>query len=269
MRISVIVTTYNNPRALRAVLLGYARQDDTGFDVIVADDGSGPATRELVDSLRSLLPYELTHVWQEDRGFRAAAIRNRAIAASKSEYLIFTDGDCIPSSRFVRVHRLLAEPGWFLSGNRILLNEDLARAVLDQELDLSGWSWMQGVQCWLRRDINRMMPLVLLPDGQWRKMAPRRWAGCVTANLSAWRQDLLKVNGFDESYCGWGLEDSDLVVRLMHAGIFHKSARFGAFIWHLWHPYNDRERLSDNEARFDSLLDSDRIGCPSGVNQYL
>ncbi|MDE3021226.1 MAG: glycosyltransferase family 2 protein [Pseudomonadota bacterium] len=268
MHISVIVTTYNNPQALKAVLQGYALQSDTDFDVIVADDGSARSTRNLIDSLRTGLPFELIHVWQEDQGFRAAAIRNRAIAATSSDYIIFTDGDCIPSRHFVARHRLMAEPGWFLSGNRVLLNGTLTQRILRNEFLISGWSLSCWLGHWVRRDINRLLPFFCLPDGAWRKWAPRRWQGCVTANLSAWRHDLLRINGFDESYSGWGLEDSDLAVRLIHAGIYHKNARFGAFVWHLWHPQSDRVQLPENQGRFDRLLASDLFWSESGLDQY-
>ena len=123
MRIAVIVTTYNRPDALAAVLEGYAQQSDSGFGLIVADDGSTADTAELVQRFAARAPFEVSHVWQEDQGFRAAAIRNRAVAAARAEYIIFTDGDCVPSRTFVHQHRRLAEPGWFLSGNRVLLSE--------------------------------------------------------------------------------------------------------------------------------------------------
>jgi len=119
--ISVIVTTYNREDALDAVLRSLARQDDSGFEVIIADDGSGEATAKLVDVWKAKFSRRLDHVWHADRGFRAAEIRNRAILAARGAYCIFIDGDCIVRSDFIATHRRLAVPGWFVTGNRILL----------------------------------------------------------------------------------------------------------------------------------------------------
>ena len=128
--ISVIVSTYNREDALEAVLRSLAAQSDADFEVVVADDGSGPATAALVETWKGKLGRRLDHVWQEDRGFRAAEIRNRAILASRGDYCIFLDGDCIARPDFVAMHRRLAEPGWFVTGNRILLSRALTRDVL-------------------------------------------------------------------------------------------------------------------------------------------
>src|SRR5262249_35966640 len=114
MRLVVIVTTYNRPDALAAVLDGYAVQSDTGFDLIVADDGSTADTAEVVTRFAARAPFSVSHVWQEDQGFRAAAVRNKAAAKTEAQYIVFSDGDCVPSRRFVHQHRLLAERGWFL-----------------------------------------------------------------------------------------------------------------------------------------------------------
>ncbi len=120
--ISVIVTTYNREDALNTVLRSLARQTDKNFEVIVADDGSAATTEALVEAWKTKLGHPLAHVWHEDRGFRAAEIRNRAILASHADYVIFLDGDCVTRPDFVATHRALAERGWFVTGNRILLS---------------------------------------------------------------------------------------------------------------------------------------------------
>ncbi|MCX7135748.1 MAG: galactosyltransferase-related protein [Proteobacteria bacterium] len=107
-----------------------------------------------------------------------------------------------------------------------------------------------------------------LPDGSFRRSAPQRWEGAKTCNLAAWRDDLLRVNGLDETYSGWGLEDSDLVIRLLHAGVQHKSARFAAPVFHLWHNENDRSRLAENQRLVDALMQSKRSVAVLGVNRY-
>ena len=268
MRTAVIVTTYNRPDALAAVLAGYQAQRDAEFELLIADDGSTDDTRRMVEAFKSRARRPVTHVWQEDRGFRAAAIRNRALAATGAEYILFSDGDCVPARRFVAQHQRLAERGWFVAGNRVLLSADFTRRVLRDKLMVHEWSGAQWFAAWLKRDINRWLPLATLPDG-FRKSAPRRWEGVKTCNLAAWRDDLLSVNGLDETYAGWGLEDSDLVIRLLHAGVRQKSARFAAPVFHLWHAENDRSRLAENQRRLDALIDSQRSAAELGVSRYL
>lgn len=268
MHIAVIVTTYNRTDALGSVLNGYLAQTDQDFELIVADDGSTDATREVIDSYRSKAHFPIRHVWQEDLGFRPSAIRNRAIAATDSEYIVFTDGDCVPAREFVARHRKLMEQGYFLSGNRILLSESFTRRVLENQTPIHEW----GIARWLvsrfRGQINRFLPLVSLP-GEWRKNSPDKWEGVKTCNLSVWMNDLKNINGFDESYTGWGLEDSDLVIRLLRAGVKHKSARFSSPVFHLWHPDNDRSHLAENDRMLTALIASDSIRAKTGLDQYL
>lgn len=266
---AVIVTTYNRPDALVAVLDGYLNQDVKGFEVIIADDGSTADTRAQIEPylIRSRIP--IRHVWQEDRGFRAAAIRNRALSLTQADYVIFTDGDCVPPPQFVRRHLELAERGRFLGGNRILLNESFTARVLEQRLPIHQWRNTQWIATWLKGDINRLLPLLDFPDLLgWRKVRPRRWAGIKTCNVSAWRDDLLRVNGLEEAYTGWGLEDSDLIVRLLRAGILHKSARCAAPVLHLWHREHGRSRLPENQRLLQEILHSERITALQGVDQY-
>jgi glycosyltransferase involved in cell wall biosynthesis len=269
MRIAVIVVTYNRPDALALVLDGYLAQCAHDFELIVADDGSTSDTRELVERNARRTPFALRHVWQEDRGFRPGAARNRALATTQAEYVVFSDGDCVPPRDFVQRHRMLAEAGYFLAGNRILLSQRLTALVLARPTALHRWSVPRWLAAWARRDINRILPLVRLPDATLRKRAPRQWQGVKTCNLSAWRSDLELVNGFDESYAGWGLEDSDLVIRLLRLGIKHKSARFAAPLFHLWHPEYDRGQLPENRRRLDELLASQRVEALVGLRQYL
>lgn len=267
-RTAVIVTTYNRPDALAAVLDGFLAQDACDFELLIADDGSTDDTRRLIESYARHAPFALRHVWQEDLGFRPAAARNRALAATAADYVVFTDGDCVPPPDFVASHRALAEPGYFLAGNRLLLSERFTARALRERLPLHEWGAGRWFAAWLRRDVNRMLPLLRLPDGPLRKRSPGRWQGVKTCNLSAWRADLARVNGFDESYSGWGLEDSDLVIRLLRAGVRHKSARFAAPLFHLWHRDNDRSRLAENRRRLDDILASERIEAVVGLSRY-
>jgi glycosyltransferase involved in cell wall biosynthesis len=268
VKTAVIVTTYNRPDALEAVLHGYLEQTVADFELLVADDGSHDETRALVNAFAARSPFPMRHVWQDDRGFRAGAARNRALAQTEAAYVIFSDGDCVPPVFFVERHRSLAAPGCFLSGNRILLSRSYTERVLRERLAVHRITTGQWLFAWLRRDVNRALPLLRLPLASFRTTHAQDWKGVKTCNFSAWRSDLVHVNGFDERYSGWGLEDSDLVIRLLHAGVRHKSARFAAPVFHLWHRENDRSHLAENQHRLEEILASDRVCAVAGLDQY-
>lgn len=269
VKIAVIPATYNRPDALAALLEGYLAQDEGDFEIIIADDGSGEATREVVQAYQRKAPFHIDHVWQENRGYRAATIRNKALARTAADYVIYTDGDCIPMPWFISAHRRLAERGRFLAGNRVLLSEHFTSRVLGEAIPVQRWGLDQWLAARWRGDINRIQPLLRLPDSPVRSLLPERWKGCKTCNLGVWRTDLLRVNGMDEIYAGWGLEDSDLVIRLLRAGIKHKSARFAAPVLHLWHRERDKSRLAENQKHLDGILHSDRTIAVQGLSQYL
>ncbi|MDQ2993454.1 MAG: glycosyltransferase family 2 protein [Pseudomonadota bacterium] len=246
MRVSIIVTTYNRPDALALVLKGLAQQRDYDFEVMIADDGSTESTADILAATQ--WPFTLKHVWQADDGFRAAKIRNRAVALARGNYLIFLDGDCVPGPDFVRHHQRLAEHGWFVAGNRVLLSEQLTQKLVenpDALFQMTLWDWCKAR---LQGGINRMLPLLPLPIVS-RKSKSKEWRGVKTCNLAMWRKDFEQAQGFDERYVGWGYEDSDLVMRLLGAGVQRKQGRSLVPVLHLWHPENTREHLDENWQR--------------------
>jgi glycosyltransferase involved in cell wall biosynthesis len=263
--ISVIVTTYDRVDALNAVLHGLAGQTDTKFEVIVADDGSDQRTAELIEAWSSRFS-RLAHVWQEHRDFRAAEIRNRAVLQSFGEICIFLDGDCIPRPNFINMHRRLAEPGWFVAGNRVLLSRDLSARILRDHLEPERWALSQWLRARLRGEINRLQPLLSLPLGPLRRLGSAAWRSIRSANLAIRRTDLLHVDGFDAAFSGWGREDSDIVLRLMHSGIRRKDGRFATAVLHLWHAESDRSRLPANDGLLADALRQGRIKAQIGLS---
>ena len=264
--ISVIVTTYNREDALDAVLRSLARQSDAAFEIIVADDGSGPATAKVIDAWRSKIGCRLEHVWHGDRGFRAAEIRNRAILAARGRYCIFLDGDCIVRPDFIAGHRRLTEPGWFVTGNRVLLSAELTETVLREKLTPESWSFVRWLAERWRGGVNRLSALLYLPLGPLRRIRQRAWQGARSCNLAIWRSDLDRVDGFDGDYSGWGKEDSDIIVRLLHAGVRRKDAVFATGVVHLWHAEAGRSQLSENERRLASVAAGDRVRAQRGLS---
>ena len=266
MLISVIVTTYNREDALEAVLRSLARQTDRNFEVVVADDGSEQPTAALVESWKAKIGHRLEHVWHEDRGFRAAEIRNRAILASRGDYVVFLDGDCIARPDFVATHRRLAERGWFVTGNRILLSPDLTQKVLREKLAPETWRFADWLAQRSRGGINRLGALLQLPLGPLRRLRRNAWRGARSCNLAVWRSDLTRVDGFDADYRGWGKEDSDIIVRLQRAGVRRKDGVFATGVLHLWHAEADRSALPANEQKLSDIIASDEIRAQRGLS---
>ena len=264
--ISVIVATYNRASALDAVLRSLSGQTDRNFEIIVADDGSRSDTARVVADWASRLPVPIKHVWHEDTGFRLAEIRNRAIRDSVGRLCIFLDGDCLARPDFIATHRRLAEPGWFVAGNRIHLSRQLTDDLLERGTPAEAWRFAALLRERLRGGVNRLLPALRLPLGPVRKLLRRGWRGAKACNLALARADIERVDGFDSSYVGWGLEDSDFAVRLFHAGIRRKEGRFATGVLHLWHPPNDRSRLSANEAKLSEAILTDRVRALRGLS---
>ncbi len=245
---SVIFTTYNSPRALELVLWGFAAQTRRGFQVVVADDGSGPETREVIDRVREEAGMEIVHVWHEDRGFRKTEILDRAILASSGDYLLFTDGDCIPRRDFVDVHLRLARPGRFLSGGYLKLPVTVSEAITPEDVRTGRVADLE----WLREKGWRpgRHALRLLRSGTLAAAldaaTPTRptWNG---HNASGWRDDLFRVNGYDMEMEYGGL-DRALGECLENAGVRGLQVRFRAPVLHLHHerPYVDPEKVRRN-----------------------
>lgn len=268
MHIAVVPATYNRPDMLTALFEGYLAQNYHDFEIIVADDGSSEATRDVITRYQQRASFRITHVWQENRGYRAATIRNQAVAQSEADYIIFTDQDCVPRPDFLSNHVRLAERGWFVAGNRVLLSEAFTQRILAGSIPIHDWGMAQWIYSRFRGDINRVQPLLMLPNGSWRKLHRSRWRGAKTCNLAAWRDDLMLVNGMDESYSGWGLEDSDLVIRLIKAGVGHKSGRYACPVFHLWHREISRSNLEENHQRLQQVLSSTNTRALKGMDKY-
>jgi glycosyltransferase involved in cell wall biosynthesis len=267
--ISVIVTTYNWPGALELCLDSLFAQQDPAFEIIIADDGSAPANQARVQAYCAKSPVPIQYVHHDDQGFRAGTIRNKAVAASQGEYLLFIDGDCVLGPDFIARHRQLAEPGYFVPGNRVLLSELFTQEVIEKHILLHQKPLSYFISLRLQKKINRISAFIRLPLGFLRKLQPSKWQKAMTCNLALWKNDFLRANGFDELFEGWGFEDSDLVIRLIHAGIKRKEGRFAVPVLHLWHRHNDKSKQDLNYQRLlDRLAQRDFIIATKGVSQY-
>lgn len=244
--ISVVITTYNRPDALAAVMAACFLQSDKNFEIIIADDGSTANTRDCVARLAAGAPVSVKHVWQADDGFRAAMARNRGTLAATGDYIIFLDGDCVPQRDFIARHRALARPGFLVSGSRILLSERLTERVLRDGIDVAGLGLSERLRLRLAGDMNKVLQTMWRWPDLGRVRRKFSWRRIKSCNLAVWKADLMAVNGFDESFTGWGHEDSDLVVRLFHAGVLRKDGAMATEVLHLWHREAQRDQESSN-----------------------
>jgi glycosyltransferase involved in cell wall biosynthesis len=245
--ITIILTTYNWPEALRLSLLSLEAQTNKNFEVVIADDGSRYITRELIDEHRKILTFNIFHVWQEDKGFRKSKILNQAIQRACGDYLIFLDGDCIVQPDFVDQHIKLAEVGVLVTGGRILLGAKLTAQLCESK----SWvfsNWVRKSFLYrLTRQMNKLLPLFIkLPDFKARIYKDFKWSRIKGCNMAAWRQDIMKINGFDESLEGWGHEDADFVFRLHSNGVKRKSGSWATEVLHLWHKTASKAQAEKN-----------------------
>jgi glycosyltransferase involved in cell wall biosynthesis len=258
--ISLIITTYNWKEALELSLKSVLGQQVLPFEVIIADDGSTADTGEVVLAVAADSPIPVIHSRQTDKGFRLARSRNRAIARARGEYIILIDGDIMVERHFVQDHHKFARPGFFVQGTRVLLTHALSKQVI-QSGALSANCCSHGVGN--RKNCLRSAILARLFS-----FKSKRLRGVKTCNFAFWREDAVRVNGFNEDFVGWGREDSEFTVRLMNTGIRRQNVKFNALAYHLYHPISDRRHLIENDNILQQTIKQKLRWCEHGLNQH-
>jgi glycosyltransferase involved in cell wall biosynthesis len=262
-RCALIVTTHDWPAALRRVLECVAAQTRAPDEVLIADDGSGPTTAQVVEEFARQLPCPVRHLWQPHAGFRAGRARNRAIAASTADYLVLVDGDMLVATEFLADHLEFARRGCYTQGARIPLDPGLTAAQLlpGATLPVPGAPGLAG----RRAAYARRAPI--------RARLLRRLGNAFVAikacNQGFWREDLIAVNGFDEGFNGWGSEDKELCLRLDNAGVRRQTLVFAALAYHLHHPPAPRDGAAVNRERWQQSAREGRRRCEQGVDSHL
>ena len=260
-QITVVISTYNHLRPLELCLAGFRRQSAPPGEILIADDGSGPETRSMIQGLLPSLPCPARHLWHEDKGFRKNIILNRALAEAKGDYLVLTDADCIPHPHYVEDHASLAESGFWVQGRRCYLSDSASKSLAPGDLVPGIHFFLSGQMSGAAKGFRLPFPIVRRDTGQ---------RGIIGCNMAAWTEDLLAINGWDEEYEGWGLgEDSDLGSRLYHLGRPRKFVYGRGILYHLHHPILNRDHLPISQARLDKTIRTKKVRCRRGVNQYL
>jgi len=249
-KISVIVSTYNAEEWLRKVLWGFNCQIFKDFEVVVADDGSGPKTKALLDELSEQVFYPIIHVWQEDDGFQKSRILNKAVEACNAEYIIMTDGDCIPREDFVEVHYINKEPGYFISGGYYMLPMNISKQITLEDIEKQKcfniqWLKEMGIPKTFKNNkltakgfVSKFLNTFTPTNASWNGH-----------NSSGWKKDICNVNGFDERM-QYGGQDRELGERLFNFGIKSKQLRYSAVCVHLDHKrgYKTPESIAKNQS---------------------
>lgn len=261
MTTALLITTYNAPRDLRLILNSVAAQSAQPDEIIIADDGSRDETRQMIESFRPTFGDRLKHVWQPDEGFQLSRIRNKAIAACTCDYIIMTDGDVILHRHFIKDHISFARPGTFVAGMRGMLAEAPSTA-LRQDSYTGHLAWWSTPMESLRVYTIRAPRLARLLHNH-HQHSVRQLIGC---NMAFWRQDALRVNGFDESFTAWGEEDREFAARLYNIGLRRRNMTFAGLQFHLYHPTrcND-DTLRANGDMLHDTIKSGRTRCSNGI----
>lgn len=268
---SVIFTTYNSPRSLELVLRGYLRQNRRDFEIVVADDGSTEETAAVIETAQKAAPFPILHVWQPDDGFQKCRILNKAILCAAADYLIVSDGDCIPRADFVDAHLRLRRPGHYLSGGLFRLSRAVTDIVSAQDVEAG----VVFEPHWLEAHGQRRKA-----RQYWKLMKNRRLARFLEAaipvrpswngaNSSCWKEDAVRVNGFDERM-QYGALDREFGLRLVNAGIKPRRVRYSACCAHLDHDrsYDTDESWQRNRKIREITKKSRIIACPVGLDTH-
>jgi glycosyltransferase involved in cell wall biosynthesis len=262
MKTSLIITTYNWKEALDLVLKSVARQTEVPDEVIVADDGSTPDTAELVADWSKRLPIPLRHVWQEDIGFRAGRIRNRAIAAAVGDYVVMVDGDMVLNAHFIQDHKRAAQRGFFVQGVRLITGPHATKVMLTRNVMDLGF-FAPDIHRRRHTIRNRFLSWLLRLKVHTSQRAIR------SCNQAYWKDDLVRVNGFDERMTGWGGEDNEIAARLYNVGVRRRNLKFGGLAIHLHHTSRKPIGENPNHVILQATIDGGKTRCEAGLDRHV
>ena len=261
LNVSLIISTYNWPGALNLCLQSVLHQSVLPNEIIIADDGSKEETKELINSFKEICKIPLIHVWHEDKGFRKTMIMNEAFTKVSYPYIVQIDGDIILHKDFIKDHIRFAQSKSFVSGSRVIIEEKLTKKLIQKK------QWKFSIFTnGLRNRLNGIrIPFLSKFQEHYRQNDIIYVRGC---NMAFWKEDLLKVNGYDEEITGWGREDNELAARLINTGICKRVIKFSAIAFHLHHNLRSRDSVDQNDVILNKTLSEKRIRCKQGIDSH-
>ncbi|WP_435413750.1 glycosyltransferase family 2 protein [Psychroserpens mesophilus] len=261
MKSTLVISTYNWPQALELVLLSALNQTQMPDEIIIADDGSTPETKELIESFKPKFKCPLIHIWHDDDGFRKSVILNKAIAQAKGEYIIQADGDCILHSNYIEDHLHFAQNGMYLFGSRVNIQEDYLNTLFENK-QIRFTAFSKGIKKRTRALHIPFLSQFYKASDQFSK----KYRGC---NTSYFKSDFIAVNGYNEDFKGWGREDSELALRFHNYGLQGRRIRYRGIVFHIYHNEKSKSRLEiNNEIELNTIANK-TVWCKHGVDQYL
>ena len=261
MKTALIITTYNWPEALELVLNSILNQTYLPDEVIIADDGSSKKSVDKVQKLIGNYPIKIKYIYQEDKGFRAAMIRNKAVAASESEYIIGIDGDILLHKNFIEDHLKMAQKNRYIQGRRVLLTNQKTQEIFNsQKIKFSFFD--NGIR-------NRKNTIHSKFLSKLFSKTKNTLKGIKTCNFSMYKEDIIKINGFDNDFVGWGREDSEFVARFLNNGGKRFDIRFNAIAYHIYHKENTRKNLKSNDKKLEDTIKNKIIFCKNGIDKFI
>lgn len=264
IKITLLVSTYNRPDALSVCLDSMKHQSRMPDEVVIADDGSREETKIMIDKIRANYPIPIKHVWQDDDGFRKSMILNKAVAQASGNYIIEIDGDAFAHPKLIEDHMRLAKKGIYVKGGRVNLNKELSDEICKSEISRAIYPWTKGIES-KKENAIRFKTLSLYMAPRYRRNASPG-LGC---NMSFWKEDYIKINGYDEGYTGWGCEDFDFGRRLQRSGLDKRYLKFAGIVYHLWHEDKFLQNVENNRKREKEQNAKEAIRCEIGIDKYL
>lgn len=258
---SLVTPTYNWPQALELLLLSILDQTVLPNEVIIADDGSKEETKQLIEKFQQKFPIPLVHIWHEDNGNQKPKIMNKAIAKAKYDYIVEIDGDIIMNKHFVEDHLTFAQKGVYLFGSRVNIQATILDKIFkNKTINFNYFS--EGIK---KRGRTLRIPF-LMNFAKAHEKRSDKLRGC---NMSFWREDFIKVNGFNESLVGWGIDDSEMIQRLHNIGIKGKRLKFAGLAYHIYHKEQSKSHIEINNLIEKETTEKKLTTIEKGINQYL
>ncbi len=261
MKVSLLVSTYNWPEALELVFRSIQLQTVKPHELLIADDGSLPDTKELIQTLEKYINIPVLHIWHEDTGFRRSAILNKAIAKSTGDYIIQTDGDCILHRDFIKDHQRNARDNCFLFGSRVGIKESYVQELFETKTAEFHF-FSKGIKKRARTIRIPELTRCYVPKNE----LSHKLRGC---NVSFWKKDFIAVNGYNEDMTGWGREDSELIVRMLNKGVLGKRLKFAGIVYHIWHKTASQHNFNKNDQIQKEAIEKKLNRCENGIHKYL
>ncbi len=262
---SLCISTYNRPSALALCLESVLTQSELPDEIIIGDDGSETETKELVEKFIETSPIPVIHIWHPDDGFRLSTIRNKSFAKATSEYIIQVDGDVILHKHFIKDHIRFARRGTFVCGGRSLLSASLTKEIISNK----SYRGISLFSTELSKKYNAIHNILLSRLNYLFQRGKQQYKYVLGANMSFWKSDILEINGYNESFKGWGKEDNELAIRLCNAGVKIRLIKFAGIIYHLYHAEASRDNIEQNEKQLQESINNNFTFVQNGVSSYL